>query len=124
MTKRILAVVMAVILCMSVLSVNVFAANFSAKATVEGSTVTVSWDTVSGATSYTVTLYAGTTVNTTRSNLTGNSQTFTNLAGGSYYAYVQAYNGNALLEGTSTNSVTVESSSQGAGKKEIGRAHV
>lgn len=98
MTKRILAVVMALVLSLSLLSVNVFAA-FDAKLDYDSSAkkLTLTWTAESGAASYTAVIYnsSNSVVKQTTVNSTGTlSLEYANPAGGSYYAKVTAYSGN------------------------------
>lgn len=110
MTKRILAIVMALVLSLSVLSFEAFA-SFDKGPSIDysGTTVTVNVGSRSGATSYSVTLLRNGSSYQTRSNLAANATaTFTGVAtGSSYSARVTAYDANGVLDTATTDTITV-----------------
>lgn len=96
MTKRILAVVMAIALALSMLTVNVFAASKMNPKIAAGSaanSAVVTWDALDGATGYVVEIYNGSTRVTQSSTIPATTTSFTysgTIAGGSYSARVTA----------------------------------
>ena len=112
MTKRILAVVMALVLSLSMLSVNVFAADLTASISLSGTTVTVTVGAQDGATSYVVNLYkdGSNAVYQTRSLTAAGSVQFANLPSGSYSARVTANDAKGVLKTVDTSSVSIPNS--------------
>ena len=110
MTKRILAIVMALVLSLSVLSFEAFA-SFDKGPSIDysGTTVTVNVGSRSGATSYSVALLRNGSSYQTRSNLAANATaTFAGVAtGSSYSARVTAYDANGVLDTATTGTITV-----------------
>ena len=95
MAKRILAIVLALALSLSLLTVEMFAASLDPHIRRTGSnSVEVTWSPVEGVSRYTVTLFRNdtTTGNIQSVNATSDLKaTFSNLAGGTYTASVSAY---------------------------------
>ncbi len=114
MAKRILAIVLALALSLSLLTVEMFAASLSptiAKSSSDSTAVIVRWQPVSGAYYYSVQLRkdgttTGSAVRTTPNSDNSNLyQDFKNLSGGTYTATVTAYDrNNAALEMETTAS--------------------
>lgn len=118
MTKRILAIVMAMVMCLSVLAVEVFASNITAmndvKATYSGTSITVSWGAVSGATKYDVeVLKSGTRVNS--STVTGTSTTLSVYNAGTFDINVYAKDSNGKAVGTGSTTCTIPQQSTQSG---------
>lgn len=118
MTKRILAIVMAMVMCLSVLAVEVFASNITAmndvKATYSGTSITVSWGTVSGASKYDVEiLKSGTRVNNT--TVTGTSTTLNVYNAGTFDINVYAKDSNGKAVGTGSTTCTIPQQSTQSG---------
>lgn len=115
MSKRILAVVLALVMAMSLLTVNVFADDsWNGQANLiyiqEAKQMKVTWAAATGATSYTVTLYNGTKqVNSvTLDSSKAKEYTFSNVtAGGIYQAEIEAKYANKLSDRTKSNTVSV-----------------
>lgn len=118
MTKRILAIVLAMVMCLSVLSVEIFASNITAmndvKATYSGTSITVSWGTVSGAAKYDVEILKnGTRVNS--STVTGTSTTLNVYNAGSFDINVYAKDSNGKAVGTGSTTCTIPQQSTQSG---------
>lgn len=115
MSKRILAVVLALVMAMSLLTVNVFADDsWNGQANLsyiqEAKQMKVTWAEATGATSYTVTLYNGTKqVNSvTLDSSKAKEYTFSNVtAGGIYQAEIEAKYANKLSDRTKSNTQSV-----------------
>lgn len=118
MTKRILAIVMALVLSLSVLSFEAFAAftvNISKNSAQNA--ITVSWGAVQGAARYTVTLNKSGGASTNQST-TSLSCTFSGLTGGTYTARVTAYtSANGFIEEATSSSISLDVTGTGASRK-------
>lgn len=102
MTKRIFAIVLALVMSLSMFAVDAFAAGMSVTATASGTDVTVSWIAVTGATKYDVTLLGGATPISGSINNAA-SITFSSVATGTYYASVTAYDASNTVVGAGTS---------------------
>ena len=118
MAKRILAIVLALALSLSLLSVEMFAEDVTASATREDgkSIITVTYGGCKGATSYTVSLYrkgsntpvqSKTGLTTANDGQGTNTVQFTGLSGGTYSADVIAYAGQRSIGQKTTNEVDI-----------------
>lgn len=113
MAKRILAIIMALVLSLSLLSVEMFA-TFDTAPTIkqEGTTITVTTGSRTGATRYDVALLRnGTTYQSKQSASANQAITFTVSTGASYSARITAYDAAGVLDTASTDSVNVPLSS-------------
>ncbi len=111
MTKRIFAIVLALVMSLSLFAVDAFAAGMTVTAAASGTNVTVSWSVVTGATKYDVTLLGGATpISGSVNNAT--SITLNGIAAGTYYANVTAYDASNTVVGAGTSgNVTVTGAS-------------
>ena len=111
MTKRILAAVLAAVMCLSLLTVNVFAAATNPSITKSGDTgVTVTWTGMAGASYYTVQLLRDNAAYGSAQRVLATatlSYSASNLSGGTYTAVVSTYNAGGILLDTSTTSASV-----------------
>ncbi len=111
MTKRIFAIVLALIMSLSVLAVDVFAAG--ATATLSGNNITITCN-EAGAAKYAVDLFKDGASYAGVKEITGStlSATFNNLPAGAYFAYVRPYDANGISLVTNayqTNAVNITS---------------
>lgn len=122
MAKRILAIIMALVLSLSLLSVEMFAAASNPSITKASDTsVTVTWSAVSGAGYYTVQLRRDNANYGTAQGVNGTSNlsyTATNLSGGTWGAIVTSYDryGGTVLDTSSTSTVNLPISSSSNGR--------
>lgn len=119
MTKRILAIVLAVVMAMSVLMVEAFAFDYMTglTATVNGNTITVSGYGVSGASSYRITVKCG-SATVYNSIVTATTQNITSSYSGSHTVDVDAYtgaNGSGDRIGSGSTKCNVEKSTTVSG---------
>ncbi len=115
MAKRILAIVMALVMSLSLLSVEAFAdTNGTVSATVSGNTLSLTWEALGSAAKYvvTVTNTSGTTTGST--TVTTNSATVTVSGYGTMNISVIAYNSTNVVIGSFTGSTYVAQSSSGS----------
>lgn len=117
MTKRIFAIVLALVMSMSLLAVDVFAANFSVTATVNGKAITASWNSVSGAAEYHASLWKdGVKVGNTVEGIKSLSYTFNVTEAGTYTVKACPVADGAPVTGYSaatSNAVTVTATGTG-----------
>lgn len=111
MTKRIFAIVLALVMSMSLFALDVFAAGFNVTAAVSGNSIVVSWNAVTGATEYHASLWKdGVKVGNSVENIVGTTYTFASLATGNYTVMVCPIANEAPVTGysaVSSNAVTV-----------------
>lgn len=116
MTKRIFAIVLALVLSMSLFAIDAFAAGITVTASASGTSLVVNWTTFTGANHYHVNLYKDGKAVSSSVEVQGTTYTYTNLQAGQYYVNVRPYGANeTALDAGSTSSNTVTISATGSG---------
>lgn len=114
MTKRIFAIVLALVMSLSMFAVNVFAADFSVTLVPTSATsMTATWGAYSGAASYNVAIYKNGSWVSTDKGVTATTKVYTNVEAGEYKVYVRPYDANGTALGSDSvisNSVTMPAS--------------
>ncbi len=117
MTKRIFAIVLALVLSMSMFAIDAFAADFTVSAVANGMAVTATWGSVTGATEYHASLWKnGVKVGNSVENITSLSYTFQVTEAGTYTVLVCPIANEAPVTGysaVSSNAVTVSATGSG-----------
>lgn len=117
MTKRIFAIVLALVMSLSMFAVNVFAATtLTVVANGGAGTLTATWTAVDGAATYNLSYWKGETELAVVKDLTTTTHTLGGLqAGNDYYVKVRAYdtNGGALTDAVTSSTATVTASGSG-----------
>lgn len=117
MTKRIFAIVLALVLSMSLFAIDAFAADFAVTASANGMAVTATWGSVTGATEYHASLWKnGVKVGNSVENITSLSYTFQVTEAGTYTVMVCPIANEAPVTGytaVSSNAVTVSATGSG-----------